>query len=210
MIEATDSAGPEAGASLVRGALTIIAVGAALGIGFNAIGLRSQSWGLAWIAEDPLAALPTVDEPEPLPVRGGYDGLSDPMAVGASETELPEIPDLDRPVQIRLTAARSLFDASAALFVDAREPGEYAAGRIPGAVNLPYEEISSEPERLAALDAGGRPIIVYCGGGACEISLDLAWEMIHAGKRRVAVYMGGFPEWAEAGYPVEPGHPAGS
>ena len=205
-----DPRAEDSGAGLARGALAILAAGAALGVGFNAIGLHAKSWGLTWIAEDPLAALPTVEALPPQPAPSGYDAVTDPMAVGGGAAALPEIPDLDRPVQIRLEAVKRLFDAGAALFVDAREPAEYASACIPGAVSLPYDEVTSEPERLAALDPGGRAIVVYCGGGACELSLELAWELIHNGQRRVAVYMGGFPEWMEAGYPVAPGLPAGA
>ena len=47
-----------------------------------------------------------------------------------------------------------------ALLVDVREPEEYAAGHIPGAVNLPLSGI-----RGAALP-GGRPLFLYCLRGS--------------------------------------------
>ena len=60
---------------------------------------------------------------------------------------------------------------------------------------------------LWELDSGGRPIITYCGTG-CEVSLELAAELIYAGQQRVAVYTGGFPEWRDSGNPVELGRGA--
>ena len=125
--------------------------------------------------------------------------------VAAGSSDLPEIPDLDRPIQIGLDAVKRLVDADAAVIVDAREADEFAAGHLPGALSMPYDEVSAEPERMENLDAGGRPIVVYCGGGACELSLNMAWDLISAGQKRVVVFMGGFPEWAEAGYAVETG-----
>ena len=44
-----------------------------------------------------------------------------------------------------------------------------------------------------------------CGGGTCELSIKLAEELFFAGHDRVAVYMGGFPEWVEAGYATTSG-----
>jgi len=194
---------------LLRGVLGIVLVGVALGVAFNVLG--QDRWGLPWIGEDKVAALESLDDLVPqAPVEqpsGGYNQINDPMAVGlaAGSTDLPEIPDLDRPIQIDLDAVKRLFDAQAALIVDSRETDEYAAGHIPGSLNMPYDEVSAAPERMEGLDAGGLPIVIYCGGGTCEVSLNLAWDLLAAGQKRVVVFMGGFPEWAEAGYPVETG-----
>jgi rhodanese-related sulfurtransferase len=203
--------------AFVRGVVTIVVVGVALGVAFNWLGLASRpAWGIPWIGEDRLAGLEGLDEVvaprvEPEPV-GGYTEISDPMAVGLGGglADLPEVPELDRPVQIRMDAVKRLFDAGAVLIVDAREPDEYAAGHIAGALSMPFDEATAEPERLEGLDTGGRPIVTYCGGGTCEVSLGLAWELIAAGQTRVVVYVGGYGEWAEAGHPVEQGPRSGS
>ena len=63
----------------------------------------------------------------------------------------------------------------------------------------------AEPERVKNLDPGGRPIVVYCGGGACELSINLSRVLIEGGKRRVLIYEAGYPEWESAGYPVAKG-----
>jgi len=118
---------------------------------------------------------------------------------------VPFIPEMDQPVQIKLATAKSLFDAGAALFLDARDAGEYDAGHIPGAMRLTRDDALSDPERTKALAARGRPIVTYCEGGACESSLDLARALVDAGYRKVLVFSGGFPEWAAAGHPVERG-----
>jgi phage shock protein E len=58
--------------------------------------------------------------------------------------------------------ARALV-ASGALLVDVRSPGEFAAGHIDGAVNVPVDQISNLLERLGSMD---RTVIVYCRSGA--------------------------------------------
>ena len=135
---------------------------------------------------------------------------NDPMAIvgtAAPGEDLPPIPDVGRPIPMNLSRAKQFFDKKAAMFIDARDPDEYAAGRIPGAVNLPSEAIT-DPERLENLDSRGRPVIVYCGGGTCEVSTNLAFALMQAGKKEVLVFMGGYPEWEAAGFPVERGAPA--
>lgn len=117
----------------------------------------------------------------------------------------PFVPESDQPHQVQLGAVTRFFKARGALFVDARDPAEYEAGHIPGAIRLTNPEAQNEPERVKALPVNGRPIICYCEGGTCEASLDLARFLIESGYRKVLVYMGGYPEWAAAGHPVEKG-----
>jgi rhodanese-related sulfurtransferase len=196
---------------LARGIASIVAVGIVLGVAYNWMGHASRRpWGLEWIAQDSAAVFADT------PAVGANDGTSlvtdvdDPLAVPASGASLPEIPAFGRPVPIELGALKQYFDAGAAVIVDAREAVEYAEGHIPGALNMPYDLVVTDPVRLESLDTRGRPVIAYCGGGGCEQSLSLAEELIFAGHERVAVYEGGFPEWQESGYPVETGADEGS
>jgi rhodanese-related sulfurtransferase len=198
----------------LRGILVIVAAGVALGVTYNEIGHRSRHrWGLDWIAVDrleQLSQLETVNASSDGVPQGSslYTGSDDPLAVPRavpSSPELPEIPAAGRPVQIDAGALKQYFDAGAALILDARESFEYDEGHIPGAISLPYDEAITDPVRLESLDTAGRPIITYCGGGGCEVSISLAQELFYAGHDRVAVYIGGFPEWIELGHPVASG-----
>lgn len=58
--------------------------------------------------------------------------------------------------------ARALVEAGARL-VDVRTPQEFAAGHLPGAVNIPVEEIQGRTKELAGKD---QPIVLYCRSGA--------------------------------------------
>jgi rhodanese-related sulfurtransferase len=203
-------AGRRSGAA--RGVVWILVAGTALGIGYNALGLEARAhWGLPWVARDRMAELdtskkvvsssPTAESADPYTTD-----VSDPRAIrGDSGSSLPEIPVSDSPIEIERAALQQYVEAHAAYVVDGREPSEYAAGHIPGAVNLPYDKFGGDLQQLGQLDTGGRPIVVYCGGGTCEISINLAWDLINAGQTRVAVYKGGFPDWSAAGLPTTTG-----
>jgi rhodanese-related sulfurtransferase len=58
-------------------------------------------------------------------------------------------------------SARRLV-AEGALLLDVRTTGEFAAGHVPGAVNIPVQDL---PDRIAGLVEGTRPIVVYCRSG---------------------------------------------
>ena len=189
---------------LARGMLLIAVTGVALGLAYNASGLRAEpAWGLSWITAAP-EELPELDG---ISSEGEVTPSDDPMAIPAvaGSGALQEIPDLGRPIQMQLPAVKRYFDAGAVFLVDAREPEEYAEGHIAGAINLPFDHVITDPERLEGLDPEGKPIVTYCGGGSCELSLNLAWELIRTGQSRVLVFMGGYPEWESAGYPIESG-----
>lgn len=57
--------------------------------------------------------------------------------------------------------ARQLVHAGARL-VDVRTPGEFAAGHIAGAVNIPLQQLDS---RLAELQPRDVAVVVYCRSG---------------------------------------------
>ncbi|MEZ4236612.1 MAG: rhodanese-like domain-containing protein [Myxococcota bacterium] len=50
-----------------------------------------------------------------------------------------------------------------ALLVDVRTPGEFAAGHLDGAVNIPVDQLKA---RLRELPDKQRPVVVYCRSGA--------------------------------------------
>jgi len=52
--------------------------------------------------------------------------------------------------------------AGGALLLDVRTPGEFAAGHIEGAINVPYDDVEA---RLAELGPASRPIVAYCHSG---------------------------------------------
>ncbi len=63
--------------------------------------------------------------------------------------------------QVSSAEAKRLVAAGARL-IDVRSPGEYAAGHLPGSVNVPVGELSARAKELGPKD---QPKVVYCASG---------------------------------------------
>lgn len=118
---------------------------------------------------------------------------------------LPAVPETREPLEVGLDFTKRFHAGRGAAFVDARSAEEYAEGHIPGAVSLPFDDVYKKPELAKAFDEKGLPIIVYCGGGDCDLARTLAYALIEAGHKRVLVFKDGLPGWATAGMPVAKG-----
>jgi len=111
-----------------------------------------------------------------------------------------------RPQKINLDLAKVLFEKNA-LMVDARLAEEYNKGHVKGAVNIPLEEFVklSDDEKEARMKQYNKDgiIIVYCNGGECDMSIDLAYAFAKIGFNATNIYLGGYKEWEEKGLPVQ-------
>ena len=105
---------------------------------------------------------------------------------------------------IKLQEARSLFDGKAAVFVDSRSSTDYRESHVQGARGLPLVSLVQN-RRLAEeiLPDKSALYIIYCSGEGCDLSVELAKELISMGYPNVKVLGEGYPGWFEAGYPVE-------
>jgi len=103
-----------------------------------------------------------------------------------------------------LQQAYELQQQGKTLIIDARPPAEYRELHIDGAINLTATELSglNKSELLKRLDPQ-RPILVYCANEDCHASLQVAELLQNRGFSHVAVFLGGFRSWDEAGYPVD-------
>lgn len=84
--------------------------------------------------------------------------------------------------------------------LDVRPSEEYAAGHVPGAINVTLEALSSHLKRLPK----GREVIAYCRGPYCLLSVDAVAILRDKGYKARRLE-DGFPEWKAAGMPVEEG-----
>ncbi|MDR2012797.1 MAG: sulfurtransferase [Rhodanobacter sp.] len=100
------------------------------------------------------------------------------------------------------------WDAHDFTLIDVREAEEYAAGYLPGAINLPRGVLEFRIETLPALvDAANpacadraRPLVVYClSGGRSALAADSLQQL---GFGKVHSLAGGFEAWRAAGLPV--------
>ena len=107
-----------------------------------------------------------------------------------------------------LPAARAevvqLLKAGAVL-VDARAPELFAEGHLAGAFSLPVGDLDTVLPSFIKKVSPETPLVVYCSGYGCPDSEDVAARLVGAGFDNVRVYEGGFPEWKDAGLPVETG-----
>jgi rhodanese-related sulfurtransferase/membrane protein insertase Oxa1/YidC/SpoIIIJ/phosphohistidine swiveling domain-containing protein len=77
---------------------------------------------------------------------------------------------------------RDLVEFEEALFVDPRRPAEFAAGHLPGAVNLPLQSTSTAELSRALSDLPKTPIIVPCyDRRSCAFGEVLGVELSRAG-----------------------------
>ena len=117
-----------------------------------------------------------------------------------------DIPESEDPIKVNLTQTKKFFDRGGVVILDARDPEDYAEGHIQGALSAPTDTKMGDIEWLQKMAKDPRPIICYCSGGDCELSIELATELTRTGHRRVLVFEDGFPAWQSAGYPVAEGN----
>ena len=82
--------------------------------------------------------------------------------------------------------------------LDVRPTGEFAAGHLPGAVNIELAELGKRIEELPK----DQEVVAYCRGAYCVLSFEAVAQLRKMGfkARRLEE---GFPEWKAAGLPVE-------
>lgn len=85
----------------------------------------------------------------------------------------------------------------APVVIDVRTPAEYAAGHIPGAINIPFDQVA---ERIVEVDAP-HGVALYCMVGPRARKGESA--LLAAGYVPVFHLEGGLAAWQDAGLPVE-------
>jgi rhodanese-related sulfurtransferase/biotin operon repressor len=82
--------------------------------------------------------------------------------------------------------------------LDVRPAEEYAAGHIPGAINVPVEKLEGFVSRLPKR----KEVVAYCRGPYCLMSFE-AVEKLRKRGFRARRLENGLPEWRAAGLPVK-------
>jgi rhodanese-related sulfurtransferase len=102
---------------------------------------------------------------------------------------------------LSLAEAYVLFEAGAAVFIDARPPSFYQAEHIKNAKHIYYKTAGLNPEldRMNKND----PYVVYCKGPNCNQAQLVINTMQKAGFTKVFLYPGGMQEWRLAQYPMD-------
>ena len=85
------------------------------------------------------------------------------------------------------------------IIIDAREPAEFKVSHLESAINIGFNDFSSEVKLLQKLNKN-IPIIVYCSLGIR--SEGMGEKLKKSGFTNVKNLYGGIFEWKNAGYPV--------
>ena len=111
---------------------------------------------------------------------------------------LAEDPESTKVPSISAAELQARRDSRAApVVIDVRTAEEYASGHIPGAVNVPFDQVA---QRIAEIDAP-HGVALYCMVGPRARKGESA--LLAAGYEKVLHLEGGLAAWLAAGLPVE-------
>lgn len=154
------------------------------------------------------AAKPSVPEPAkngqpaPKPPNG-----ETPPPVPKVDEEETLTPDQINKNLITIKQAHALLSRTPpAYFIDTRSKELYEEGHVKNAWRIPLAAFHDKyPESIKYLDRS-EYFVIYCIGGTCEESMDVAKQFNIMGfKDHVYVMHAGFPGWNKAGLPIETG-----
>ena len=133
-------------------------------------------------------------------VIGAAFALSAPVALAKDLTKQDLVKEAKSKItEIAPDAAKAEMDKGGVVILDCREPSEYKAGHLPGAVNIPRGLLEFKIEEKIP-DKNSR-IIMYCkSGGRASLACCSISPM---GYKNVVSLQGGWKAWLKAGYPVE-------
>lgn len=90
--------------------------------------------------------------------------------------------------KLRSALAHKAVEAGARI-IDVRSPGEFAGGHLPGAVNIPVQELGSRMREAGKKD---RPVVVYCRSGARS---GMAKQVLESSGYKEVVDLGPMSAW---------------
>ena len=130
------------------------------------------------------------------------------LMLALSEVGEAFLSDIERIVRLYMTQKDALEPVPAAellersrkglvTIVDVRPPEEFAAGHVPGAINIPIEDLE---KRIGELPKR-KEVVAYCRGPYCVFS-DEAVALLRANGFQAKRLEQGLPDWRAAGLPV--------
>lgn len=83
------------------------------------------------------------------------------------------------------------------IIIDARRPELYAQSHLANAINIfPGWEENEVIEKILQLPQN-KKIVIYCDGGNCDLSEEIAVLLDNFGYKRFYIYGGGWEEWSK-------------
>ncbi len=92
--------------------------------------------------------------------------------------------------------------AAGATLIDSRVPGSFGGRTLPGAVNIPHDQVL---ERRSEFDDASVSIL-FCNGPQCPQSPDALAQLVDVGfpAAQLAYYRGGLHDWITLALPTQP------
>ncbi|HKZ15954.1 MAG TPA: rhodanese-like domain-containing protein [Geobacteraceae bacterium] len=126
---------------------------------------------------------------------GKQGSMSSPPSISAGQGDIP--------MPAGLMQVKEMFDRKEAVLVDARDDLVFGREHIKGAVPMPVGLFDRRIADFTAKVPLSAAVVVYCSGYGCHDSMTIGKKLMARGYRQVFVYEGGYPEWKDAGLPVE-------
>jgi len=164
----------------VSTALLILAASSA------AAAVANATWHkMDWLRR-PVAPMPTATTP-----KTGSRETDDPPPASAAA----------KPGTVAIDEVLADLASGKAFFIDAREENDYREGHIRGAILLPSSAVYERMDDVFGSGVQiGDKVIVYCGGGDCEASHNVADALRRDfGFTHVLVYTNGWAEIESSG-----------
>ena len=159
--------------------------------------------------EDPeTVSFPSTDSDALLTVPASLGGEDNPFAsfgglFGSCSEDLPP-----EPPRISMEETHGLFSGgNGVVFLDVRDPDQFRAAHIRGAMNLPVTQAEAGLSSLPK----DRKIVIYgqstASGDPCAESRSTGRLLLANGfaENLLAVFADGFEAWVEGGHPIEKG-----
>jgi hydroxyacylglutathione hydrolase len=160
----------------------------------STIGFERRFNAVVALPEDAFLKLAAEAPPRPLnmtAILATNQGRADyGWTMAASKAEVPSLAAAEAPSWLR---------EHKAVVVDVREPAEYRAGHLPGALSVPQADLAV---RLADVPKE-RDALVVCAGGVR--SIEATKFLASVGYSRATNLLGGTQGWIAAGHPIEAG-----
>lgn len=103
-----------------------------------------------------------------------------------------DLPEMD------LAQFREALADDKCVIIDARFPRSYAAGHIPGAVNVPVDVGPMTRAKLLSSIDKSKPIVVYCQSNGCPFDESIGAGLVIDGFENVSLFTGGWADWSQS------------
>ena len=123
-----------------------------------------------------------------LGLLAGPASAQDAAAIAAMQ-EYMEFSDAEAGIILPQQIDQSVFEA--VTFIDTRSADQFAAGTIPGAVNIDWREVLGRIDEIPA----DRKVVLFCNTGALSAQATFALRV--AGRDNAVVLQTGYLGWQE-------------